>query len=193
MTKRFDIETRVGHGKVEVRSVDDSAPVVVGYAAVFNTLSEDLGGFREMIIPGAFDRAVSERQDVRALVDHAPGRILGRTKAGTLTLSVDEHGLRAEITPPQTNAAAEVMEAIRRGDVDGMSFAFRVRTDLWRTEDGTDIREVRDLDLFDVSVVTYPAYPATEVALRSLATHRATTGGTLSAKRQKYMRAKLPY
>jgi hypothetical protein len=163
----MDIERRALTG-VEVRASKDGPTKIVGYAAVFNSMSEDLGGFREVIMPGAFDRALKEGHDVRALVNHDPDQIIGRTKSGTLALSVDKRGLLAEIDPPDTQAARDVLTSIKRGDIDGMSFAFRTLTDTWRTQDGEAIRELVDLELLDVSAVAYPAYPATTVSARAL-------------------------
>tara|TARA_Y100001973_G_scaffold4229_1_gene6214 strand:- start:1046 stop:1675 length:630 start_codon:yes stop_codon:yes gene_type:complete len=152
---------------------DGSEPKIVGYAAKFNSLSHDLGGFREKIEPGAFSRALSEGQDVRALVDHDPGKIIGRSTSGTLRMLEDDHGLRVEIDPANTTAGRDIMESITRGDVTGMSFGFTVKDDDWQIVDGENIRTLRDMDLFDVSVVTFPAYASTEVALRSLSEFQA--------------------
>lgn len=162
----MEIERRTLTG-IEVRATEGQSSKIVGYAAVFNSMSEDLG-FREIVMPGAFDRALLEGQDVRALVNHDENQILGRTKSGTLRLSIDPKGLLAEITPPDTQAARDIMTSIKRGDLDGMSFAFRTLTDAWRTQDGQQIRELRDLDLVDVSVVAFPAYEATSVSARAL-------------------------
>ncbi len=162
---------------------DGNDPKIVGYAAKFNSLSHDLGGFREEIKPGAFSRALSEGQDVRALVDHDPGRIIGRSTSGTLRMLEDDHGLRVEIDPANTTAGRDIMESITRGDVTGMSFGFTVRDDEWRMVDGENIRTLRDMDLFDVSVVTFPAYESTEVALRSLSEYQATVDAEAEAKR----------
>ena len=152
---------------------DGSEPKIVGYAAKFNSLSHDLGGFREKIEPGAFSRALSEGQDVRALVDNDPGKIIGRSTSGTLRMLEDDHGLRVEIDPANTTAGRDIMESITRGDVTGMSFGFTVKDDDWQIVDGENIRTLRDMDLFDVSVVTFPAYASTEVALRSLSEFQA--------------------
>jgi HK97 family phage prohead protease len=140
---------------------------LVGHAAVFNTFSQDLGGFREIIRPGAFTRTIAENADVRALFNHDPNYVLGRSKSGTLRMREDTRGLFYEVDLPDTQAGRDVAESVRRGDVSGSSFAFRAITDEWRTENGSDIRELRDVDLFDVSPVTYPAYPAADVAARS--------------------------
>jgi HK97 family phage prohead protease len=150
--------------------LSDDGKTIVGYGAVFNSFSQDLGGFYEIIKPGAFDRALAAGADVRGLVDHDASRILGRTKSGTMKLSVDAKGLRYEITPPDTTTARDLMTSMKRGDVDGSSFAFSVAPngDNWRAEGPKVIRELTDVDLFDVSVVTYPAYLASEASLRSL-------------------------
>lgn len=159
-------ETRAVQG-IELRAAKDDEPAkIVGYAAVFDSLSEELWGFREIILPGAFDRALKEKHDVRALVEHDSRLILGRTKSGTLGLDVDKVGLRSSITLPDTQAARDAQTSIERGDIDGMSFAFVPKTEEWRLEDGIDIREIHDVDLYDVSVVAYPAYPETSVSLR---------------------------
>jgi len=139
-----------------------------GYAIVFNVLSVDLGGFRERILPSAVDRTLREGLDVRAYFNHDTDKVLGRTRAGTLRLQKDGHGLRAEIFPPSTTMAKDLMLSVQRGDVTGMSFRFRALDDQWGTEDGMPIREVSDMVIGEVSVVSEPAYPDTSVAIRSL-------------------------
>lgn len=158
---------RRAHQEVKLES-GDTADTIVGYASVFDSESRDLGDFVEYIKPGAFSRAISEKHDVRALVDHDPKMILGRTKSGTLRLTQDEHGLRTEIDIPHTTVGQDTLESIRRGDLDAMSFGFVVRDDNWEERDGKTVREIRDLDLFDVSVVSFPAYEDTTVAVRGL-------------------------
>lgn len=165
-----EIERRSVSAKVEVRGTSD-APVIAGYAAVFNELSLDLGGFREKIAPGAFSRAIAENQDVRALMNHDPNHIVGRTKSGTLKLQPDDIGLFAEIFPP--SSARAIIESVNRGDISEMSFGFRTRLDSWESINGADIRTLVEVDLFDVSIVTFPAYPQTSVAMRSLQEFRA--------------------
>jgi hypothetical protein len=170
----------------EFRAVTDDKGIrhIVGHAAVFNTLSEDMGGWRERILPGAFTRAIKEN-DVRALWNHNSDIVLGRsknTKNRTLLLSEDNEGLGTDILPPDTQFVKDmVLTPIDRGDVDKMSFGFMVRVYpdgtrgvRWVVENGEDIRELLDLELFDVSPVTFPAYPDTEVGLRSLEEHRKT-------------------
>lgn len=144
----------------------EAGPKIVGHAAVFNQKSEEIFGFREIVLPGAFAKTI-KKNDVRALWNHDPNFVLGRKKNGTLSLSEDDVGLRVKISPPETSFAADVVEMIRRGDVDQMSFGFRTITDKWRKQDGETIRELVEVDLFDVSPVTFPAYPQTDVSARS--------------------------
>jgi len=149
-------------------SEDGKAPVITGYAAVFGQMSEDLGGFRESIAHGAFAKTIKE-SDVRALWNHDANYPLGRNKAGTLRLKEDKKGLAIEIDPPKTQWAADLMESIRRGDVDQMSFGFQTIKDKWESEDKSNVtRELQEVRLFDVSPVTFPAYPQTTVAVRAL-------------------------
>lgn len=160
---------------IERRSVVGSVRVDVsterrikGYAIVFDALSLDLGGFRERILPEAVNRTLREGLDVRALVDHDSSKIIGRVTAGTLSLAKDKTGLRVMIDPPQTTVAADLLESIQRGDITGMSFAFRTLEDDWHIEEGEPIREVKDMLIREVSIVSFPAYEDTSVALRSL-------------------------
>lgn len=130
-------------------------------------MSQDLGGFREVLKHGAFDRAIRERQTVRALVNHDPNQLLGLTTAGTLRLATDSTGLIADIDPPDTTHFRDLAAHFGRNEVMGMSFAFIVRKDDWSTT--SRVRRVLDLDLIEVSVLTMPpAYSATSAALRSL-------------------------
>lgn len=152
----------------EIRVEGEDAPTIEGYAALFNSMSEDLGGFREVIAPGAFSATLGE--DVRALWNHDENIVLGRTRAGTLTIAEDERGLRAVISPPAS--AAAYLESMRRGDVDQMSFGFRTEDDKWEMRNGEPVRTLLKVRLFDVSVVTYPAYPETSAAVRSLTAFR---------------------
>lgn len=157
---------------LELRAEDDAKdgdlPTIRGHAAVFDKWSEDLGGFKEIIRSGAFDSALDRPDDVRALVDHDPSKILGRTTAGTLSLKVDSKGLKVAIKPADTGSGRDIVESIRRKDVDSMSFSFRTISDRWGHEDDVQVRELLDLELFDVSPVSYPAYRDTDVAVRSM-------------------------
>lgn len=149
---------------------DGSIGVLAGYAAVFNSRSENLGGFFEEIAPGAFDGVLEN--DVRALIDHDSGRVLGRSSAGTLRISVDATGLKYEVDLPDTQEARDLLTLIKRGDVRESSFGFTVahRGDDWaENEDGQIIRTIHKVQrLYDVSPVAFPAYPAATVAMRSL-------------------------
>jgi HK97 family phage prohead protease len=168
-----EVEIRTVEGgelRVESRGV---APVIRGYAIVYNRLSELLGFFKEQIAPEAVTRTLMEGVDLRALIDHDSRAVLGRLKAGTLRVETDGHGLHVEIDPPNTTAGHDIVTSIRRGDVQGMSFAFQTLTDTWDQTVDPPIRTVTDMRVREVSIVTFPAYPQTEVALRSLATARA--------------------
>jgi len=163
-----DIERRTYD--VELRAAEDGAGIV-GYAAVFNSESRLIGGaFKEVILPGAFKRAVVE-DDVRALWNHDQNYVLGRTKSGTLRLREDDHGLHTETDPPDTQWARDFRESIRRGDVDQMSFSFKVPEggDRWEQRGRELVRYVSEVELFDISPVTFPAYEATSVSARALA------------------------
>lgn len=149
-------------------TVASDAGRLTGYASVYNSLSEDLGGFRERISPAAFTRTLDDTSaDVRALVNHDSSLVLGRRSAGTLRLSTDKNGLGVEIYPPDTSYARDLRMLIERGDVNQMSFGFIVRADEWTIEETVRVRTVTDVELIEVSVVTIPAYPDTTVAIRS--------------------------
>lgn len=162
-------------GGLELREAGEGAPQLVGYAAKFDVWSEDLGGFREKIAPNAFDRALREAHDVRALVNHDPSLLLGRTESGTLRLSVDSVGLRMELDLPGTQVGRDTATSVGRGDMNQMSFGFRTLGDAWNLEPTPAERTITDVELFDVSIVTYPAYPQTDVALRNLDAARAAS------------------
>ncbi len=157
----------IGISELRTIRAEGEAPKIRGYAAVFNSMSQDLGGFREKIAPGAFKETI-EAADVRALWNHDSNFVLGRNKSGTLALSEDENGLMMEVTPPDTQWARDLMISIDRGDVTQQSFGFRTVSDSWEKKDGEEIRTLEEVELFDVSPVTYPAYPDTSVALRSM-------------------------
>jgi HK97 family phage prohead protease len=165
-----EMDTRARRGlELENENRDDGGalPKIVGYAAVFGERSEPLP-FREVIRPGAFDRSLNEAADVRALINHDAGRIIGRSRAGTLEMITDSRGLRVKIDPPNNAEGQGLVESIRRGDLDGMSFGFRTVADEWSEDGGEQIRELVEVELFDVSVVTWPAYPETAAGLRSM-------------------------
>lgn len=157
------------------RRADGAAPMLAGHAAVFNQLSENLGGFREQIAPGAFADAIAT-DDVRALFNHDPNFVLGRSVSKTLRMAEDARGLAIEIDLPDSATVRDmVVIPIERGDISGMSFAFRVRPngEQWaEDEDGNTVRTLTSLKLFDVSPVVFPAYPQTDVAVRSMTAWR---------------------
>jgi Escherichia/Staphylococcus phage prohead protease len=151
---------------------DDKEPArIIGHAAVFDQLSENLGGFHERVVPGAFAEAI-EKDDIRALFNHDPNLILGRNRAGTLKLIEDARGLAVAITPPDNPTIRDLVIApIERGDVTQMSFGFTVRPggqDWAKDDDGRTIRTLKRVRLFDVSPVVFPAYTQTDVAMRAL-------------------------
>ena len=153
-------------GNLEVRTAeDDGKQTLEGYAAIFNSLSEDLGGFKEKVRKGAFKKTLKEA-DVRALYNHDPNYVIGRTKSGTLELAEDDKGLQIKAYPPDTTWSRDMLTTIERGDVDQMSFQFNVVKELW--DEKQNLRELLEVELFDVSPVTFPAYPTTTVQVRSL-------------------------
>jgi uncharacterized protein len=167
----MDKETRVTQHDVELRmdeGDDGKGAVLVGYGAVFNQRSENLGGFTEVIQAGAFDDVLGD--DVRALFNHDSNIILGRNGT-TMTLSVDPVGLRYEIDLPDTQMVRDmVLSPVQRGDVNQSSFGFSVDVDKWDEDDEGRVTRtiVKVKRLYDVSPVTFPAYPDTTVASRSL-------------------------
>jgi len=150
--------------------VDDADGGLVGYAAKYDVWSVPMMGFKERIAKGAFDRALAEEQDVRALWNHDSNFVLGRSTNGTLTMATDDTGLRVHINPPDAQWARDLMESVKRGDIDQMSFGFKVPKGgdtWWQEKDSKEVlRELRDVDLFDVSPVTFPAYPQTSLDAR---------------------------
>ena len=172
MEKRiFNIENRF-----ETR--EDGQEVVVGYGSIWNSRSENLGGFYEYISPDAISQETIDKSDVRALINHDPNLVLARSTAGNLTLSVDEKGLRYEFSIPETSYGKDLAINMKNGNINQSSFAFTVGSDEWSTdEDGNDIRTITSIEkLYDVSPVTYPAYSQAEsdlvVAQRALAMYK---------------------
>ena len=158
--------------EIELRqSDDDGQRKISGYAAVFNKRSENLGGFVEVLRPGAFRKALEKNPDVKCLFNHEPGSLLARTKNGTLTLEENTVGLKFEAVLADTSMARDVWELIQRGDVDQCSFAFSVAKDgdkFSEQKDGLYLREIYEVDMLaDVSPVVYPAYSQTSVSVRS--------------------------
>ena len=152
--------------KFETRE-DGENPTIEGYFAVFNSNYEIAPGMSESIAPGAFSRTLSN--DVRALINHDTTLVLGRTKANTLELREDSHGLWGKITiNPNDGDAMNLYERVKRGDVDQCSFGFDLKEqDTEIRDDGAVHWTIRDLDLFEVSCCTFPAYEQTNISARS--------------------------
>ena len=162
--KNKNIEKRAA----TVEAAQEESRMISGYAAVFDSDSEDLGGFTERIERGAFAEAIKV-SDVRALFNHDNNMILARTASGTLRIYEDERGLKYEFEAPNTNVGNDVLEMIKRGDISQSSFGFRVEKDSWTKRDGTTYRTIKKVkQLYDVSPVTFPAYPEASVAVRKL-------------------------
>ena len=162
-------EIRVSSGKIEIRAEGDAAPVISGYAALFDTPSKEMGGFYEVCKQGCFTSVATD--DVRLLVSHDDDDgPLARTTSRTLKLTVDAKGLFFEATlDPSDPDVQRLIPKVRRGDMNQCSFGFFTRKDNWLNESNGSIkRELLDVELCDVSVVTYAAYPQTSVAVRSL-------------------------
>ena len=172
---------RIAFSNMEVRASDDGTKLV-GYAAVFDSPSEPLP-WTEFVKRGAFNKTINDGADVRLLIDHE-GVPLARTTSGTLVLREDDRGLLVESDlDPSNPDAARLISALRRGDISQMSFAFRTIKDSWNTD--RSVRELREVQLFDVSVVTFPAYESTVAELRArqeVATIPATN--TLALRRR---------
>jgi len=163
-----DVDVRTIQMEMRVEKPETGEPPkIVGYAAMFESLSQDLGGFVEKIRRGAFAKSLDSGADVRALFNHDSNLILGRTTAGTLKVREDDQGLAIEIIPPDTSYARDLLVSLERGDISQMSFAFRTKVEEWDTTREPALRTLVEVELFDVSPVTYPAYTQTSVSVRS--------------------------
>lgn len=171
-----EIRSAIG-AHLEVRAVGDApgSPVIAGYAALWDTPSSPIMGeeeegpaFTEIVRRGAFSRSIASGSDVRALWNHETEWILGRVSNGTLKIREDDRGLAFEVVPPDTSWSADLLTLIRRGDVSQCSFAFSVVRDAWSTNNGQYIRELLEVNLIEVSPVTFPAYSQTTVGVRTV-------------------------
>lgn len=159
-------ERRVMVADMEARA-DGEARTLTGYAALYNSETRIGSFFREVIEPGAFRAALARQDDVRALFNHDANVVLGRTPR-TLVLEEDARGLRYTVTLPDTQAGRDLWTSVQRGDISQSSFAFSVDAEEWRDQKAPmPLRVVKDVHLFDVSPVTYPAYDETSVSARS--------------------------
>lgn len=166
------IERRTTPGTVEFRA-EGKRLIAHGHAAVWNTYSQNLGGFVEQVAPGAFTKTLLE-QDIRALFNHDESKVLGRAVAGTLRLEEDKTGLAYEIDLPDTTDGRDLAVLLQRGDVSGSSFGFRTVADEWgETDSGFPLRTLTQASLRDVGPVTFPAYTDATAAFRSLAEARS--------------------
>lgn len=167
-----DKEIRNLEQTVEIRNDEGTeGNAITGYALKFSRWSQDLGGFKEIISPGALDGA--DMSDVRALIDHTPTNIIGRNTAGSLKIEIDDIGLKFRCQLPNTTYARDLMENIRNGNINQCSFAFTVEDEEIDYDEEADMfsRTIKKFrEILDVSVVTYPAYRDTDVApaLRSI-------------------------
>lgn len=152
------IETRIQATDFELRETPEGMQFE-GYASVFNSRSENLGGFTEFVAPGAFTRSLKSRNDVKLLWNHDAGQVLGSTRAKSMSLVEDERGLKVTATLPNTSLGRDTAELIRTGIIDSMSFGFNVIKDSWNPE-GNE-RTLHQVRLFEVSIVAFPAYSST--------------------------------
>lgn len=190
-------EGQIMNLELERRSIGEvgaTGRTVTGYPIIFDAPT-NLGDFTELVEPSAVDRTLREGVDVRALLDHddASTRVLGRRSAGTLRLVKDARGLRSEIDLPKTQAGDDILELVTRGDISGMSFAFAVQAggQRWEQRAGRPLRILTDLLIPEVSIVTFPAYQATDVqvAKRSLEHYQRERGQSVAWLRMRHTAA----
>jgi len=188
--KMAQAEIRALNEPVELRQEDNGPIRVAGYAAVFNQETNIGGYFTETIAPGAFTSALDRGDDVVLLVNH-DGLPLARTRSGTLKLTQDDRGLyiESELDPSDPDVRA-IVPKMKRGDLDKMSFAFIPTRQTWDESGDMPKRMIEDLQLFDVAIVTTPAYDGTEIGLRALEKHRKEQSTSQAARRMR-MKARL--
>ena len=158
-----NIETRKIHssGKIEIRAVQ-SGVMLSGYAAIFNQVTQ-IFDFDEQVLPGAFKRSLDEGADVRALYNHQDSDVIARRSGGTLELTEDSKGLSFRMKVPNTQAARDLVENIRHGNISGMSMGFVVQREEWREAGDRYLRSLVDVELIEISPVTFPAYEGTSI------------------------------
>ena len=163
VAKPLDEKRTIAYSNLEVRA-EGNGNTLVGYAALFDSPSEPMP-FIEYVKRGAFSKTLNDGADVRLLINHE-GVPLARSKSGTLALEEDERGLRVEADlDPMNPDSARILSAMKRGDISQMSFAFRTIKDSYNAD--RSVRELREVQLFDVSLVTFPAYEETVAELRN--------------------------
>lgn len=153
----------------ELREDDKKSPVLTGYASVFNQEVEIYGLWVEKVAPGAFKKTIQEN-DIRALWNHNTDLVLGRNKSGTLNLAEDGKGLHVDIYPPDTQAGRDAVTSIKRGDVSQMSIAFQIVKQEWyfpQDKRELPVRTIKEMKLFEVSPVAFPAFEQTSISARS--------------------------
>jgi HK97 family phage prohead protease len=162
--KAQEPEVRTNSVDFEVRAEGDGM-TFTGYASVFNSPSQDLGGFIEYVAPGAFKRSLQSRNEVKLLWNHDSGEPLASLRGGTMSLTEDEYGLKVSAKLPNTTRGRDIAELLRTKVIDSMSFGFNVIKDTWSRDGQT--RTLDSVRLFEVSVVSFPAYEATTAQVRS--------------------------
>jgi uncharacterized protein len=165
MTKKRELRT-IDITNLSTRdAINDQPAVISGYAAVFNSKTSIGDYFEEVIMPGAFSRSIATNSDIRALFNHDWNNVLGRTKSGTLRLSEDDRGLKFDVELPNTSLAKDLVESMTRGDINQCSFGFFATEETWDYSVEPVLRTIHEVELFEISVVSIPAYDDTEVAL----------------------------
>lgn len=158
----------------------DGKTKIIGHGAIYNVRSLDLGGFIEVVKPGAFKRSLESGKEIKSFFNHDPNMVLGTTTAGTLMLADESTGVRYEIDPPETTYAKDLMISMKRGDIKGSSFSFRTISDNWYMDGGQLMRELIEVELFELGPVTDPAYPASDSHVRNILNASGIEYDTLS-------------
>jgi HK97 family phage prohead protease len=161
-------EVRVNTTQIELRDDTADGMTFTGYASVFNSPSEDLGGFIEYVAPGAFKRSLQSRNEIKLLWNHDTGEPLASLRGGTMQLVEDRQGLKVTATLPNTTRGRDVAELLRTKVIDSMSFGFNVIRDAWSGDGKT--RTLESVRLSEVSIVSFPAYTSTTATVRSAPT-----------------------
>ncbi|WLR54292.1 HK97 family phage prohead protease [Mesobacillus subterraneus] len=168
MTKKRELRT-IDITNLKTRdAINDQPAMISGYAAVFNSKTSIGDYFEEIIMPGAFSRSIATNSDIRALFNHDWNNVLGRTKSGTLRLSEDDRGLKFEVELPNTSLARDLAESMARGDINQCSFGFYIEDagkETWDYSVEPALRTIHEVELFEISIVSLPAYDDTEAAL----------------------------